>query len=335
MRAIEVIGLTLFVASIVFILVLTARRSYVGYQARRRSVLVAQLRPLAIAFVEGDADGGVPEYRGLEGEVCAELIGGYSRLLRGEARERIAAYFEATGGVDEQLRRLHSRRAWRRATAAFMLGDMSSHRVVPALLGLLDDPARPVRMAAARSLGRLDAIDAIEPLVESAIDGRLPRDVTGLALFDLGTAAVPRLLELSASDEPAVRASALELVGLLGEAGDAAPVLNRMSDPAAAVRAASADALGRLGAAEARDALVRALDDRVPGVRAAAARALGQTGGRRAAAALLPVARTDSFEPAHAAAHALARIDPALVVEAAADPDSGPHLREAADLVRL
>ena len=335
MRALELISLALLATSLVFIVVLTARRSYVGSQIRRRDRLTTELRQLAIAFVEGDADEAVPEYRDVEAEVFAELLGGYARLLRGEGRERIAAYFEARGGVDEQLRRLHSRRAWKRATAAFMLGDMCSRRAVGELMQALDDRARPVRMAAARSLGRLGAVEAIEPLIESGVSGRLPGDVTGLALFDLGPVAVPRLLELSASDEPAIRARALELVGLIGDAHDAKPVLDRLSDPAAGVRAASADALGRLGAGEARDALVRALDDRVPAVRAAAARALGQTGGRRAAEALLPVARADSFEPAREAADALARIAPALVVAAAAEPDSGPHLREAADLLSL
>ena len=62
---------------------------------------------------------------------------------------------------------------------------------------------------------------------------------------------------------------------------------------------------------------------------------LGQAGGQRAADALLPVARSDVFEPARAAAQALARIDPLRVVEAASEPDAGPHLREAADLASL
>lgn len=334
MGAIELVGFLLFAGNLLFILVLVVRRSYLGREERRRERLPTQLRPAALAFVEGD-DASVPEYHGVEAEVFAEILGGYARLLRGEPRERIAAYFEATGGVDEQLRRLRSRRAWRRATAAFTLGDMSSPRAVPELLFALDDRSRDVRMAAARSLGRLGSVAAIEPLVEAGIAGRLPRDVAGLALFDLGPNAVPSLLELSASDDPRIRASALELVGLIGAAGDAQPVLAHLTDAAATVRAASADALGRLGAGEAHDALVHALEDRVPDVRAAAARALGQTGGRRAAVALLPVARSDSFEPARAAAASLARIDPTSVLAAAKQPGAGPHLREAADLLSL
>jgi HEAT repeat protein len=101
------------------------------------------------------------------------------------------------------------------------------------------------------------------------------------------------------------------------------------------VRASTARALGRLGAADARDALIEALDDRVPTVCAAAAHALGQIGGSRAAERLLPLAKSDAFEPAREAAEALARIDPALVVRVASDPGAGHHLQEAADLVGL
>jgi hypothetical protein len=335
MSAIGFATLVFFAGALVLILVLVARRSYLAHRARARDELVRRLRPVAIAFVESDEPEPAPELHGLEAEVFAGLLGSYARLLRGPAWERIAAYFESTGGVDEQLERLRSRRAWKRATAAFTLGDMCASRAAPELLVALGDRVRDVRMAAARSLGRLGAVEAIEPLIASSLSGRVPRDVGGLALLDLGPTAVPRLVALSLDVEPGIRSDAVELIGLLGEAGHAEPLLDHLSDPAQDVRAASATALGRLGAGEARDALVHALDDRVPAVRAAAANALGQIGGRRAAAALLPVARADAFEPARAAAQALARIDPDRVVQAASEPDAGPHLREAADLISL
>ena len=335
MRPIGFLGVAFFAGTLLLVLVLVARRSYLAHRARTRDAVAHRLRPLAIAFVESEDAAPAPELHGLEAEVFASLLGSYARLLRGAAWERIAAYFEATGGVDEQLERLGDRRAWKRATAAFTLGDMCARRATPELLDALGDRARDVRMAAARSLGRLGAVEAIEPLIASSVSGSVPRDVGGLALLDLGPTALPRLVELSRDVEPAIRSDAIELIGLLGEAGHAEPLLGHLSDSAADVRATSATALGRLGAGEARDALVRALDDRVPAVRASAASALGQIGGQRAADALLPVARGDAFEPARAAAQALARIDPDRVVEAASQADAGPHLREAADLVLL
>jgi HEAT repeat protein len=333
MGLLDLVILVLLAGAMLFLLVLVGRRSWLARRERRRDTVVQALRPAAIELVEDVAD--PPALRGFDAEVFAELLGGYAIVVKGAPRGRIAAYFESTGAVDEQLRLLESRRSWRRATAAFALGDMGSERAVPALLRALDDGNRDVRAAAARSLGRIGSNEAIEPLVTAGVERRVPRDVTCLALLDIGPAAVPRLLELTQHPEPLVRSAAVELVGFLGDAGDAGLLPALLHDTSAEVRAATAGALGRLGAAAARDALVETLDDRVPSVRVAAARALGQIGGRRALDALLRVARTDEFEPAATAAASAARIDPALVVHAADAPGAGAHLREAADLAAL
>jgi hypothetical protein len=324
----------LVTANVVLILVLVVRRWWVVARQKRHDALVTRLRRPAIEFIESDSDA-PPSFGRAEQVVFAGLLANYARQLRGASRQRIIAYFETSGAIGEQTTRLHSRRAWRRATAAFALGDMGSTRAVPDLLRALDDRARDTRMAAARSLGRIGAIEAIGALVAAGVNGRVPSDVANLALLDIGPTAVPQLLELAKHAEPNVRSSAVALIGLLGSASDAEPILDQLSDPAAAVRVATAGALGRLGAAEARDALMVALDDRVPSVRVAAARALGGIGGRQATAALLPVARSDTFEAARAAAEALARIDPTLLIQAAAHPGAGPHLIEAADRASL
>ena len=335
MSYVALVGIGLVGATVVFMLLLVARRWRVVREERRRDELVTRLRPAAVELLEADTPQAPPQLHGPEAHVFAQLLAGYARVLRGEPQDRIAAYFEGVGGVDAEIRHLRSRRTWRRATAAFTLGDMASRRAVPALLESLADRAREVRVASVRSLGRLGAVEAIEPIVAAGVARSVPRDVASLALLDVGPPALPQLVELATHPLPAIRADAIELVGLLGAAGDAEQVQSHLEDPAAGVRVATADALGRLGAAEARDALMRALDDRVPAVRAAAAHALGQIGGRTATEALLPVARTDAFAPARAAAEALAHIDPGLVIRAAEAPDAGPHLREAADLVRL
>jgi hypothetical protein len=325
----------LLVANLLLILMLVVRRWRVTSAQRRDEKLTRELRPAAIELIESDGADPPPGLGPDEKRVFADLLASYGRQLRGLSRERIVAYFESSGAVTEQVGRLERGRAWHRAAAAFALGDMGSTQAVPNLLRALDDRAVDVRRAAARSLGRIGATDAIRPLVDVAVTGRVQRDVAKLALLDIGPAAVPDLVELSGHPEPLVRASAVELVGLIGSADDATAIIDRLTDPSAAVRVAAAGALGRLGAAEARDALVRALDDRVPAVRVAAANALGGIGGRQATAALLSIARTDTFEAAHAAAEALSRVDPRLVLQLAVAPDAGPHLVEAADRLAL
>jgi HEAT repeat protein len=288
-----------------------------------------------VELIDGDVPASPPSLGGTEAEVFAELLAEYSRQLRGAPRERIVAFFESSGMFDEQVRRLSHRRASHRAGAAFLLGDIGSPAAATHLVPLLQDRSRDVRAAASRSLGRVQALEAIEPLVAAGVDGTVPLDVSNLALLDLGPTAIGRLVELVDHPDSSIRASAVQLIGLLGGAADVDPILDHLSDPAAAVRSASAATLGRLGASEARDALIGALDDRVPDVRTAAAEALGQIGGRHAVDALVPVARSDAFEPARAAAEALARIDPMMVRRIGDEPEAGPHLREAADRVSM
>ena len=55
-------------------------------------------------------------------------------MLKGSARENIGAYFRGSAALRYELAALDSRRHWRRATAAYVLGDMASDSAVPALL---------------------------------------------------------------------------------------------------------------------------------------------------------------------------------------------------------
>src|SRR5262245_50540886 len=318
------------VANVALVTLIAGRRWRARRRGQRHAELVARMRRPALELIDGDASDAPSALGRHEAAVFAELLSTYGRLLRGPSRERIVAYFESHGVVDDQLQRLRSRWPWRRATAAFTLGDIGAPRTVPDLVGRLDDRSPDVRAAACRSLGGLGAVEAVEPILAAGVSRRVPGAVAKLALLDIGPASVDPLLAQVTHDAPAVRAAAVQLVGLLGDAADTEAIAGRLEDPVAAVCAATATALGRLGASQARDGLVRALDDRVPAVRTAAATALGEIGGRPVTEALIPLARGDVFEPARAAAEALARIDPALVVRLAGETDAGPHLREAA-----
>jgi hypothetical protein len=327
--------LVLALAGVLLVLILIADRGRQRAREQRLHEIADRLRPAAIDLVDDPDAAEAPTLTGTEARVFAELLAHYSRLLRGEAEDRIGTYFEASGAVQSLRRRLRSRRVRPRVQAAFELGDMASDQAIPDLLHALDDPSVDVRAAAARSLGRLGATAAVEPLVDASVVQRIPRSVTGAALLEIGAPAVPYLLKLLDHPDPRFRGYAIDLVGLLGSAADADALPIRLRDPSSDVRATAAAALGRLGAGSGRDALIVLLEDRVPFVRAAAASALGQIGGRSATAALLEVARHDEFDPASEAARALARIDPELVFTVAEEPDAGPHLREAADRLDL
>jgi HEAT repeats len=328
-------SVALVAASAALLAVLMARRIGLAGAERRRLEVEERLRPFALAFVDEDDDGEPPRLSPDDAVVFAGLLTRYARRLRGRSAERIAHYFEEHGFVDEEVAALADRREWRRATAAYALGDMLAGSAIPALLEALEDTKRDVRAAAARSLGRLGAVEAVEPLVEALAARKVPPAVTGFALVQLGPPALPGLKRLLGHEDQAVRGRAAELVGLIGDASDGHALRLGLSDSSAEVRARSARALGRLGAEDAAAELQRALGDRVAFVRTAAAHALGAIGGGGAFDALVEQARTDEFHPAHAAACALVAIDPTAAARVASEPGAGPHLLEAADLAAL
>lgn len=321
-------------ASIVLVAVLAGRRAVFAREDKGRRSAEERLRPLVLALVSGDD---VPSSAITNGDagMVASMLARYSRQLTGSARAHVTGFFERHGYADDEIARLRDRRGWRRARAAYTLGDMGSERALEPLLHALGDERRAVRAAAARSLGRLAAVDAVEPLVEALVQKRVPRAVAGQALLTIGSLSLPRLRALAQHAEPEIRAVVIELIGLLGDAADAPLVSRRLRDSSAEVRAKATRALGRLGAAEAAGELRTALDDRIPFVRATAAIALGMIGDRDAAPALLAQARTDEFDPAQAAARALARVDPPLLWDAARRLGQGPHVAEAADLTAV
>ena len=313
--------------------ILAWRRIRVAGAARRRARLEERLRPVTLAFLDGDGE--LPPLTRREQEIVADALGEYARKLRGPARGRIVAYFESQGTVDRELAALATARpAWRRAAAAHRLGDIGSARVGDELVGALADDDRDVRTAAARSLGKLRHVGGVEPLLAAAAASAVPTAVASWATLQMGADARPALLRMLAADEPAERAGAISVLALVGDAADGRAVSAGLGDASASVRAAAAHALARLGAERDLEALLLALDDPSPDVRAAAATALGRLRDSRALVGLVAHAIEDAFDVAQAAARAAVALDAAACARIEATSD-GPHLAEAVDLAQL
>ena len=238
--ALIIIAIVLLAVAVLLLLFLVVRRVTLAVRERKLAEAEARVRPLAIALVEGE-DAALPELSAGDQAVLADVLGRYSRKLRGEADARIAAYFRDSSALQSALGAVRSRRAWRRAAAAYRLGDMSCDEAVPSLLSALEDRNREVRAAAARSLGRLGVADATLPIVEQLVTRRLPHVVAGEALLEVGAGVVPELRRSSTHDEPEIRATAVTLLGLVGDSHDSPVVEHALHDPSAAVRAAAAE----------------------------------------------------------------------------------------------
>jgi HEAT repeat protein len=335
MKALIGVALALALVGVAWTIVFVATRVAIARRRRTADEALERMRPLALQIAYEDEP---PDLTGLgerDLEALATLVARYGRQLRGESRERLESFFADSGATGRQRELLQRGGAWRRATAAFSLGDMGATAAVPDLIGALDDRDRAVRIAAARSLGVIGAPEAAPALVESLTSGSLPWLVGGQALIDLGSHAAPSLRALAAEPGAPARGRAIELLGFVGEAGDAAVVFDALVSESPDLRERAARALGRLGARDAVEALRRALADPEPAVAAAAATSIGAIGDRGAVEDLLQLARTGPFRAARAAARAAASLDPRAVERAADAPGAGQHLGEAADLAAL
>lgn len=322
------IAIALGAANAAALATLIYRRIRLGVIGRRRAAMEERVAPLALALLDGARPSDLDTRAQL---ALANVLARYSRLVRGAARESIATYFADSSAYARAIRDLSARQAWRRTTAAFELGDMAVAAAAPHLRRALHDRERGVRAAAARSLGRLQAVDAVEELTRALAAASVPRLVAARALLEIGKPTLPQLLGILHRSDAALRATAAELIGLVGSAQNAPMLIAHLADPSAGVREQAAVALGRLGARDATSALIDALSDRVGFVRASVAEALGAIGDRRALPVLLEIARSDSFEPAQAAAHAILALDPGIARMAT----GGIHLDEIADVARM
>ncbi|HEX5449767.1 MAG TPA: HEAT repeat domain-containing protein [Gaiellaceae bacterium] len=328
LHVLAITAVVLAAANVVALASLIGMRVQLRVDEKRRAQLEARVADSALALVDGRS---IESLTRDEQRALAAVLARYARLVRGDARKNIAAYFERSPAYADAIRSVTALYAWRRASAAFALGDMAVEASIPALIDALDDKDRDVRAAATRSLGRLGAVEAVEALTQMLATAAVPQQIVATALLQMGERALPRLTALLATDDLRVRASATQLVGLLGTAADSHELIERLGDPAAEVREQAAIALGRVGVRSAGAELLAMLDDRVGFVRAAAATALGAIGDRAAVPALVAMAASDLFEPAHAAAHAVLAIDP----NEAAVVSGSPQLDEVADLAAV
>lgn len=328
------VSVVLAIMGALMVVVLVARRLVLAVGEARRRRLEGVLQPVALDIIDGEIDPAA-EFSRREGQALAVIVARYSRHLAGDARANVAAFFEEGGDVEREIRNLHAHRAWRRAAAAFSLGDMASPRATPALLTALDDRHRDVRSAAARSLGLLGASEAVPRLIDCLVTRSIPTGVGGFALLTLGSDARGELRALVVHEDAAVRSTAAELLGYVGSPADAPLLIRMLRDLSSDVRGVAARSLGRVGAESAAVALRGLLDDRIPDVRAAGAEALGIIDDIDATKLLVRQAESDLFEPARAAARALAAIDPAEAIAQGQVPGAGPHLLNAAALAEL
>lgn len=168
---------------------------------------------------------------------------------------------------------------WQRAASAAALGRLNAFDGVDILIEALDDKSNDVRISAINALSHLGAREAVEPLLNALKDPK-----------------------------PQIRGHAAAALGRLGSGHAIGPLLAMLNDEDHINRGSAATALGKLNAVEATNALIGVLEDKSPSVRRRAAAALGLMSATEAVAPLIETLKDDDFTVRRSAAAALDRM---------------------------
>jgi HEAT repeat protein len=343
----------LLVAALLFGAVTISGRLVKRVLKDRRTRLAAPARKLLVRLTAGDDDETLIDrlatvdqrtWNAVEPAAVAML-----GKVRGEAHSSLVAVFQKRGAGTKALRELQARSPVTRARAAEVLGNLGDPAAVPSLCPLLRDRNLDVRVVVARSLGRIAAPAAAMPLLDAvAGDNAVPPQLAAHALVRLGIGAQATIAAGLQHHSELARATALEVLGLIGAVGTAKQVEFALrSDLSLEVRVRAARTLGRLGPRSALAPLLEAVEPgHAPRLRAEAARALGELGAPAAAQPLAALLADRDYEVAHESARALLKLGLAgrteleNAVDVAGDeplsaPTPGGHAREALSAAHL
>jgi HEAT repeat protein len=290
------------------IVVVRVSRAIVHWRVARYHRVV---RDHLTAFVVGVRDdpppppGGRFQQRVLRCDLVALLPS-----VKGEAATRVAEVFAASGLVELAHRDLDARNSLTRIRAADTLGALRVRAAEPWLIARLHHHDPLLRLACARALAELGAVDEL-PEIMAALEevGRGPGDVVEV-LLAFGPRGVPFLTDMLVAGSPSERRPAAVALGHIAS-HHALPALSRtLDDPDDELAADAARALGQLGDSKATVALIALLRDRRPWfVRVAAAAALGALEDRAAAPALVEELDAEEWDLRNAAARSLVALD--------------------------
>ena len=261
-------------------LYILARRLVVAWvqdiERRRRERLEHVLRP----WLRGETESPPPLLqrlrrwpdRGIFVDLCLQELPRTEPALRA----RMIEWLEAHGYVEQWLRELRHRKAWKRENAAELLGIARPERAIDPLLETLQDDVIDVRMRAAAALGQLGGRRAREALIGALTDQNRWSTIRITDLLSgMGPEVGGELREAYEGMGRGARLAAIDLIARVGSVDSGEFFSTLLQDEDIDIRARAAAALGRIGYRPAAAQLLDALQDSAWPVRAMAAKSLG------------------------------------------------------------
>ncbi|MBN1310840.1 MAG: HEAT repeat domain-containing protein [Anaerolineae bacterium] len=214
----------------------------------------------------------------------------------GESLNESMAAMEALGALGGRLGGQHQSRIFdtlmrvfvrgdglQRCAAARALGALGNLQALDPLLQAAIHARRELQCAAVHALGMLGDPQAVPPLISILTSSNYPlRQDTADALVRIGKVAVDPALAVLQHPDPGIRRSVIEVLGKLGARDAAGALIEQVDDRHVEIRQAAVNALGMIGDPVAVEALIGALEDHEPLVRKEAAMMLSGFGDERA-----------------------------------------------------
>jgi HEAT repeat protein len=336
----------LITAAAILGLVIVFGRMVRRARSARRTRLAGPARRTLLALAAGDNDPAVVDalvqlssatWWAIEPTAIA-LLG----KVRGDAHSALVSVLERRGLARRALRDVHRHGAVRRARAAEVLGSLGHRNGVGSLHRLLADPDPDVRVVAARSLGSIGDPASATALLNSLVGPRpVPPQLVAHALMRLGPDAQSYVQAGLDHPEELVRATAVEVLGLVGAIASAGRIEQALRDDRSLeVQVRAARSLGKLGTRTGLGPLLEAVaPGRAPTLRAIATRALGNLGSGAAVPILVELLADPQYAVAHRAAYALLRLGreghAALRAAAETGTPAAGHAQEALAILEL
>jgi HEAT repeat protein len=263
------------------------------------------------AYVVGARDDPPPSPNGrFEQRVLRRDLVALLPSVKGDAATRVAEVFAACGLVEVAHRDLDGRDSLTRIRAADALGALRVRDGEPWLIARLHHHDPLLRMACARALAELGAVDELPEIMAALaeVDAE-PGDVVEVMLA-FGPPGLPFLTEMLVAGSRPERRSAAVALGHIASPQVRPELIRTLDDPDDELVADAARALGQLGDLNATVALIALLRDGRPWfVRVAAAAALGSLEDPAAASALVEELDAREWDLRNAAARSLVALD--------------------------
>ncbi|MCC6543615.1 MAG: HEAT repeat domain-containing protein [Nitrospirae bacterium] len=201
--------------------------------------------------------------------------------------EVVTQIFDRLGYVETYIEDLVKGKKHRRALAADKLGRLKAPQATEYLIGALNDHERDVRTVAARSLGKIRDLRAVEPLIDklvlSAQDPQLlPLRVVKTSITNFYENAFPFLIPILKHSSWRVRGQAADIIGEISDSSTVRHLLPMLGDTEPDVRIKAVKALGKIKRSDAFQPMARMIDDPSWIVRLQVAKTLGNVGGSQA-----------------------------------------------------